>query len=401
MSPKNNVYNSYFFQFQPYCSWKGKSSTSIVAINSRPNTNQTSKSASGANPNLIYVEEANDYSSPFGKARPLKHYRKQLKPPRIDSAKSKPNNQNILDLPNSFVNMKTDVHDCNKCKENKDSVVASIQQNILRDNIDSDGKIKNIKSNPNDIFFDKCKNKVVRLCCKKQNNIIKSANTIIDKRYYTTHKAYLRSRVKTFDQNQSFTQNKKITYTNSNGEPYFPTNNFYSWQGLLNNTYGVNKPIAPQQFISTNFIQKSCDNSCMNTTKKTVLYKPSNPNFANEGAVSSGLRTINQQVNTITKNATSFYSVWGREGANAGRFRGVDSAPIFLKSRFQPCIPNLRRRVIWNSGTGRQPAGGFGNHTLCFKTPTGSIVTNTSGSILSQTIGTGTGLLIPEQKIFT
>ena len=65
-------YSSYKWQFQPYVSWKGKSTTSIIPIKSRPNTNQTSKSAHSAGNNPIYVDEANDYSSAFGTAQPIK-----------------------------------------------------------------------------------------------------------------------------------------------------------------------------------------------------------------------------------------------------------------------------------------------------------------------------------------
>ena len=49
-------------------------------------------------------------------------------------------------------------------------------------------------------------------------------------------------------------------------------------------------------------------------TKRTIIYKPSNQNFSQQGAVSSGLRTLNAKVNNINKNANSFYTAWGREG---------------------------------------------------------------------------------------
>ncbi len=49
-----NRYTSYKWQFQPYVSWKGKSTTSIIPINSRPNTNQTSRAAHSAPNNPIY-----------------------------------------------------------------------------------------------------------------------------------------------------------------------------------------------------------------------------------------------------------------------------------------------------------------------------------------------------------
>ena len=92
-------------------------------------------------------------------------------------------------------------------------------------------------------------------------------------------------------------------------------------------------------------------------------------------------------MNNINKNANSFYTAWGREGANAGKYSSNVNPPIFLKSRYQVCIPNIRRRVIWNNNTGRQPNGGSGNHTLCFHTPQGSIIPSTNGDTISNITG--------------
>jgi len=355
-----NPYTSYKWQFQPYVSWKGKSTTSIIPIKSRPNTNQTSRAAHSAPNNAIYVDEANDYSSAFGTARPLKHYRKQLKPPRKDSAKSVGRDQSMIDLPGNSVYLGSNSDDCSKCKDEDNSILGSIKENILRENNDIKEHI-----HEGDKFLNPCNGRPVCQSCNAPNNRIRSAVTLLDKKYYSDTRNYLKSRVKTYQQNLNLSK------------------------------------IGPEQFVSTNFIQKGCNNSCNNGyTKKTIIYKPNNQNFAQQGAVSSGLRTLNTKVNNINKNATSFYTVWGREGANAGKYSSNVNAPIFLKSRYQPCIANIRRRVIWNNNTGRQPAGGSGNHTACFYTPQGSIIPSTNGDTISNISGTGTGRLIPKQQIF-
>ena len=71
----------------------------------------------------------------------------------------------------------------------------------------------------------------------------------------------MKSRVKTYEQNLNLSKNKFIQYEDEEGNPIYPTNNFYSWQGLLNDKYGLDgEAIAPQHFVSTNLIQKGCNN---------------------------------------------------------------------------------------------------------------------------------------------
>ena len=349
-------YSSYKWQLQPYVSWKGKSTISIIPIYSRSNTNQTSKASSGANSNSIYVDEANDYSSVFGTARPLKHYRKQLKPPRKDNAKTLGRDQSMIDLPGSSVYLGSNSEDCSKCKDENNSILGSIKENILREN----NNIKKYIHKENN-FLNPCNGRQVCHNCNPEKNIIKSAVTLLDKNYYSDTKNYLKSRVKTYEQN-------------------------------------IN--ISNLQLISTNFIKKGCNICNDGYTKKTIIYKPSNQNFSKEGAVSSGLRTLNAKINNINKNANTFYTVWGREGANAGKYSSNVHSPIFLKSKYQVCIPNIRRRIIWNNNTGKQPSGGGGNHTHCFHTPQGSIISSTNGDNISKVSGTGTGRLIAKQQIF-
>ena len=64
-----------------YVKWKGLVLTSMVPKNARPPTNNDSTNLE-------------NYSSPFGKARPLKHWRKQLAP-HLTSKSSKTSLQRI------------------------------------------------------------------------------------------------------------------------------------------------------------------------------------------------------------------------------------------------------------------------------------------------------------------
>jgi hypothetical protein len=134
-----------------------------------------------------------------------------------------------------------------------------------------------------------------------------------------------------------------ITYFGPNGEILWPENS---------------KNSGPQIRASMN-----CPKNCTPIDgRPTVanIYKPSNRQYATQGAVSSGSRLARLKYNTITKNGNSFRTAWGEQGANAGKYHGTSTAPYFLKSKKQACIPNIRNRTA-------------GNHTFCFYTPTGSI----------------------------
>jgi hypothetical protein len=63
-------------------------------------------------------------------------------------------------------------------------------------------------------------------------------------------------------------------------------------------------------------------------------------------------------VNTVNLNGNSFYSAFGAEGANAGKYSTEYNPCYFLKNNYQ--LPNC------NLYYGSKP----GNRTACFFTPT-------------------------------
>lgn len=93
-------------------------------------------------------------------------------------------------------------------------------------------------------------------CCVKPTY---SANTNLSKNYYTSHKQYMKSRCKLFDQN----------YSNLD---FDPNNN-------------SSKP------------------NCTNATCNSTTYKRNNDTFATQGAVSSGARILREKYNSIQKNS--------------------------------------------------------------------------------------------------
>ena len=364
--------SNYKWQRQPYISWKGKSTNSAVPVNSKPNSNYTRPSSAGAPINNMYNNEANDYSSPFGKARPLKQYRKQLKPPRKDNGVSSIKDQSQIDTPGGSVYLGVNSTDCVNCQDvNVNNFVGSSKENINQ--YDSAKIISQIHKD--DKFYDDCKNKEVCISCNPENNIIKSAVTLIDKKYYSDTKNYLKSRVKRYEQNLNIHKRKNIEYITRDGTIIYPSNNSNGTQ-----TFGANE-----------CIQKGCNtNDCDGATEKIVIYKPSNQQFSQQGAVSSSLRTLNLKYNNITNNGSSFYSAWGKEGANAGKYSSDGGAPYFLKSKYEKCKPRTSTR---------QPKGGAGKHTICFHTNSSDFELQRRTKINS-TRGTGTGFIITKQMTF-
>ena len=131
-----------------------------------------------------------------------------------------------------------------------------------------------------------------------------SASTKLDNNYYTDSRAYLRARCQTFD------QKSKIGEESKTADGFYKSTNCYDLSG--------------------------CEN------KQNVVYKPNNKKFATQGAVSSGSRLLRLKVDTITRNANSF-SAYGHAAQNAGRYNGNFTAPYFLKSKENKCVPFRRK----------------------------------------------------------
>ena len=130
-------------------------------------------------------------------------------------------------------------------------------------------------------------------CCKDENKARRAGTTNLNKSYYTDSKTYLKSRGKTYKQNITGSHDTSNKYT-----------------------------------INTN-----SDAAC----KNTYVYKPSNKQFATQGAVSSSSRLERLKLNTIQVNNASLRTAWGAYGANGGKYHGTMTSPYFLKSNVAVC----------------------------------------------------------------
>jgi len=72
-----------------------------------------------------------------------------------------------------------------------------------------------------------------------------------------------------------------------------------------------------------------------------VFYKPNNPQFAKEGAVSSSTRTLQLNVTTIEKNASSIVKLRGRNTITSLADGQIPYTPFIYKNKVPRCNPGL------------------------------------------------------------
>lgn len=266
----------------------------------------------------------------YPKARPIKHWRKQLQP-RTDTGGGF--RRAGVGMPDGVPGGKVTLHkenddDFDKCCDKENKTIYVTDEYV--------GKIKKT-SNPE--------------CCK-QANITRQANTKMDKTYYTDSRAYLKARTNTFHQNLSGTKIKGVKYV-ENEESVWPKQ---AWASNDNpGTQDRSKlecgdVCCDQEYnlkISRTNGKDTFERTCTNKNR-TLVYKPNNSEFFTQGAVDSSTRIDRLRLKTIQKNSNSYGS-----SKNAARYRGSYTAPYFYKSKLQTNNNNCVHRT--------------GNIAKCFK----------------------------------
>ena len=329
---------------------KKANSKAIVGGMSRPNTNL------GHNPNVstdVMIANADAFSGPDRRPRPMKHWRRQLnvngnsgrsatsisvvnRPggtvfrgynPVNDCACDASGNNQFITFDNKFLQA--------PYKSIKPPTTIPLATGTNNNKIQNNGSVVvgDINNGGYEIQTGLYNTKTI--CCTKPNNVIKSAVTLLSKSYYSDSKAYLKARCKLYSQKQSI-------------------------QEIPGNNYGtVTSPAYPSD--SPNGSQVFKTNNCMNPNqtgrvcKNTTIYKPSNEQFAKQGAVDNGTRLAKLKYDIITKNGNSFRSALGAQSANAGKYHGDynGTAPYFLKSKLQKPITfrrNGQKTVCFQAG---------------------------------------------------
>ena len=276
-----------------YKTWKSRENTlnSVVPGNSYP---------------VIDITNSN-VPLKMKNANPIKHWRKQLMPTN-GRVTNKVSIDQVL-RPGGSVQLKNN---------NGSSDCSQIMKTYIKSNT-------NINCCPDDEILNQ-KQKARRSL--SSSTIIRNIHdkTTGGRPYYTSHKAYLQSRVKLYD------QRVKVTKTEESS-------------------------ITSPEFRS---VYRNQNPNCNENGFVTVIYKPNNSKFKQQGAVSSGLRIAKLNIDTINKNAESFRREWGQLGVNAARYKGNYEAPFFAKNKFENTS-----HVNSKLNSYRKYSGGVGNHNIC------------------------------------
>jgi hypothetical protein len=287
---------------------------------------------------------------------PIKHWRKQLMPAQGTSS-GKVSVGQVMDRPggtNHLDKSYSSASDCMNC------------QHTITNYINKDAKC--FEPGPDNCITDSVTGKKTVL--SNPARIRRPGSTIINKKYYTTSSAYLKSRVKTYDQ--------RLTLSAISNEESPPT---------FNSVYCTDQSLA----------------NCTNNMVK-VIYKPNNSGFSTQGAVSNSNRLVKLKYDTIRGNKSCCNiqtANFGSEGVTALQYRGNFEAPYYAKRKMNLPEPKCdKNQIVSNranvSLSGRKPTGGSGIHTVCFKTANSDLQHNKS-SLLSSLRGVGTGKIITPQ----
>jgi hypothetical protein len=246
---------------------------------------------------------------PARKARPLKHWRKQLKPQGVTGS-SRSSMVSSTSYPNSTMKI-----DNNSCACDGDQT-----GNRLVLNLDTDINNKTYQKSSDFIVIGPNDSRVC-VSCNPERNIIKSGLTekrinpqssteIPTRKYCFDTKSYLKSRVLTYEQ--------RLTGSRISGIDYVVS--------------GTTQPIYPTDSSTGTQNRNSLDCSEICNQPITIIYKPNNPQYAQQGAVSSSSRLARLKLNSINKHANSLRSSFGDATANASKYNPSGNAPFTTKS---------------------------------------------------------------------
>ena len=307
----------------PHYATKTTTANSVVPGLHRPNTNGV--------PSNIHQH---DFDGPEFKARPIKHWRRQLVPTTINTGSgitgpSQPIGSSgqrnatvglLMDRPGAVSYVGDASCECVQQPGNSYTISEYFLEVPKNKGtiVENQGVVDNGDYEINTgIYSTRC------IGCNPQNNVIKSASSLLSRAYYSDTTGYLKSRCKTYQQNASINRTSGVTYLGPNGQHIWATS---SANG--------------SQVYQTNDIYKPRVNphACGGSGASTVIFKPNNYQYSVQGAVDSSTRIEKLKLNTINTNANSLRSAFGNEAASACKFTGSGDTPYFLKNKYQPPI---------------------------------------------------------------
>ncbi len=202
------------------------------------------------------------------KANPLKIYRREIATTDVPNCNARTSTKiEIINQPNGTI--------INSTAQTKNGLVNTVDNNLPNDSCDTFENCSVILSPEQ-----KAKSRV------RSSGMIRKTNKLNQplQNYYTNTKQYLESRSISFDKNQyNYIQTGDISSTPGTS-------------GAFSNTYTTNGT---------------------ETCKKDVFYKPSNHQFAKQGAVTASDLTLRKKYNSITNSAVLYRNGLGQSVGNA------------------------------------------------------------------------------------
>ena len=333
-TPKHNAplnfrtSNSLITTRVPHYATKTTTANSIVPGLHRPNTNGV--------PSNIHQH---DFDGPEFKARPIKHWRRQLVPTSINtgsgisgSGPSQPIGSSgqrnatvglLMDRPGAVSYVGNASCECVQQPGNSYTISEHFLEVPKNKGtiVENKGVVDNGDYEINTgIYNTKC------IGCNPQNNVIKSASSLLSRAYYSDTTGYLKSRCKTYQQNASINRTSGVTYLGPGGQHIWATSSANGSQ--VYQTNDIYKPRVNPHACGGN----------SSSGASIVIFKPNNYQYSVQGAVDSSTRIEKLKLNTINTNANSLRSAFGNEAASACRFTGSGDTPYFLKNKYQPPI---------------------------------------------------------------
>jgi hypothetical protein len=336
----------------PHYPTKNGTAISIVPGLNRPLAN-------GVDQNVAEVNKSN---GPNFKARPIKHWRRQLRPSTfggLTTSGSRVATINLATTPGGEV-YRANSNDCS-CADTTSGSAYTISEKFTKQgenslssaSLTSGTKVENngyVQVGDTSAISDSDKNYQILtglyntkcISCTPEARVIKPATTILSKAYYTTHEAYMKSRTNTYEQKLLTVpvQGRDADYYYADGQLKWPTDS----------------PTGPQVYATTEQYNPQSTRTCNGRKSGTTIFKPNNIQYSCQGAVDSSTRLDRLKQTTVNKNAASLKSAFGSEGASACAYRGISDTPYFLKSKYQPPICSQKNLgAIYRQ-----------NHTVCF-----------------------------------
>ena len=299
-----------------YKSWKG------TGINSNP----VGITAGTIRP-LTNNDPTNNYPTGFGLPRPIKHARKGRS---FNVLTYDPNTQQYIEV-NRGVKSSNGASMIKQMMDNPGSFSVSQNTPSELDNITKlDNDCRDCRGigivasyYPNTSYLTdnpEPQTQTPSFCCNEERKARRRAlpaSTMLNKSYYTTLQQYRENRCQTYDQRAfNFVTNAAFVPGAKPGSAL-----------ALSNTYVANC----QPNIITNEDPLTNFSGC-----RLVVYKPNNPQYAQQGAVSSSTRMLKLNVTTIETNAASFKK-------NA---QGIKITTSNITSSSQPGMPFILKNKV-------------------------------------------------------